>query len=486
MGVLDGLKPAGVFRFFEEISRIPRGSGNEKQISDYLKKFAQDRGLECIQDELNNIIIIKPATEGYGQEAPYILQGHMDMVAVKKPGQEIDLMKDPLRLYIEDGRVRAEGTSLGGDDGIAVAYILALLDAQDICHPRLEMVITTEEETGLRGAHGIDLSMLRGKQLINLDNEEEGVIITSCAGGARVDVEIPLRREQGPAEGDRVLQVKVQGLLGGHSGAEIDRGRGNANCLLGHILMAAAQQAQIRLVKMQGGQADNAIPREAEANVLVPAGEWERTIACIEKEAQNRKEALKDTDPGFCVVCKEADFDGAGICFTADCTKQALSCLTALPNGIVAMSGDVEGLVQTSLNLGIMAVEEETLRLSYAVRSSIDQEKEDLCKRMEETAGQYEAVIQVRSAYPGWAYRRDSLLRDRLSSVYEKMYGHRPKLQAIHAGLECGLLAAKIPGLDCVSIGPDMSDVHTTEESFSIDSVARMWEYLLRVLSERQ
>lgn len=490
MGVLDGLKPAGVFRFFEEISRIPRGSGNEKQVSNYLKKFAEDRGLACIQDELNNIIIVKQATPGYEQEAPYILQGHMDMVTVKTPDCDIDLQKDPLRLCVRDGRVSAEGTSLGGDDGIAVAYILALLDAQEISHPRLEMVVTTEEETGLTGAHGIDLSMLLGRQLINLDNEEEGVIITSCAGGARVDVEMPLQWESIAAKESSVLEISVQGLQGGHSGTEIDKGRGNANCLLGRILMAAAKENAVRLAALQGGQADNAIPREAGAVILVRAGEQEQTLACIEKETDKIKEELKAVDPGFCVVCTENPCSEGrrtktDRCLTTSCTKQALSCLTSLPNGIIAMSRDVDGLVQTSLNLGIMRLGQETLQLSYAVRSSIDQEKEDLCKQMQETAGKTGAAVQVRSAYPGWAYRKESPLRDRLAAVYERMYGCRPQLQAIHAGLECGLLAAKIPGLDCVSIGPDMSDVHTTEESLSIESVGRVWEYLLAVLAEK-
>ncbi|MDE6881803.1 MAG: beta-Ala-His dipeptidase, partial [Lachnospiraceae bacterium] len=467
MGVLDGLKPAGVFRLFEEISRIPRGSGNEKQISDYLKKFAEDRGLTCIQDASHNIIIIKEAAPGYEQEAPYILQGHMDMVTVKKPDCEIDMKKDPLHLCIRDGRVCAEGTSLGGDDGIAVAYILALLDAQDIRHPRLEMVVTTEEETGLTGAKNIDLSMLRGRQLINLDNEEEGVIITSCAGGARVDVQIPLQWET-MAEGTRILEIKVQGLQGGHSGSEIDKGRGNANCLLGRILMAAAKESKVRLAALQGGQADNAIPREAGALFAVTEEEKTQVLDRIGRERDRIKGELQNTDQDFCVLCMEigsdknllqencADnsdnnkfdaektektgelyHDGRQMepkeCLTLACTERALSCLTSLPDGIVAMSDDVEGLVQTSLNLGIMGLDQEMLQLSYAVRSSVDQEKEELCRRMQEIARKTGASVQVRSAYPGWAYRKESPLRDRLSVVYERMYGRKPQLQAIHA-----------------------------------------------------
>ena len=493
MGVLDGLKPESVFHFFEEISQIPRGSGNEKQVSDYLKKFAQDRGLECIQDELYNIVIIKEATPGYEEEEPYILQGHMDMVVVKSPDCDIDMTKDPLRLCIKDGRISADGTSLGGDDGIAVAYIMALLDAHNIRHPRLEMIVTTEEETGLRGAEGIDLSMLRGRQLINLDNEEEGAIITSCAGGARVDVCIPVQWESIPGQGTTLLQVKVKGLLGGHSGSEIDKGRGNANYLLGYVLKEVSKKSAIRLTEMKGGQADNAIPREAGAVIVIRAEDKEAILACVREEESRIKERLRETDQNFYIECTEtAGEPGMSTsskqrrCVAVSSVEQALSCLTGLPNGITAMSNDVEGLVQTSLNLGIMNLEEKELHLTYAVRSSIDREKEELCHQMQEIAGQSGAKAEVRSSYPGWAYRKDSPLRDRLSAVYERMYGRKPELQAIHAGLECGLLAAKIPDLDCVSIGPDMSDVHTTEESISIDSVARVWEYLLAVLAEKK
>lgn len=487
MGVLDGLKPESVFYYFEKISQIPRGSGNEKQISDYLKQFAKDRGLACVQDELHNIIIIKEATPGYEQEEPYILQGHMDMVAVKKPDCDLDLTKDALRLCVKDDRVRAQGTSLGGDDGIAVAYILALLDVQEISHPRLEMVVTTEEETGLTGAHGIDLSMLHGRQLINLDNEEEGVIITSCAGGARVDVVIPVQREQIPEEGMTALQVAVKGLLGGHSGSEIDKGRGNANYLLGRILQEAAKQYDIRLVQMNGGQADNAIPRHADATIMVLKEEKEKVTALIDGAADQIKKELQTADPDFYVEWKEQSDYGREMnqCVLAASTKQVFSCMTSLPNGIVSMSKDVEGLVQTSLNLGVMTMKEEGVHLTYAVRSSIDQEKEELCHSMQQIAGQAGAKITVKSSYPGWAYRKESPLRNKAAAVYERMYGRKPELQAIHAGLECGILAAKIPGLDCISIGPDMSDVHTTEESLSIASTARVWEYLLAVLAEK-
>ena len=497
MGVLEHLEPQSVFHFFEEICRIPHGSGNVRGISDYLKRFASERGLECIQDETLNIIIIKEATTGYEQEEPYILQGHMDMVAVSRPDCDIDMTKDSLRIYVEDGQIRAEGTSLGGDDGIAVAYALALLDAKDISHPRLEVILTVDEETGMEGATAIDLSMLRGKRLINLDQEEEGVIITSCAGGARVDVRIPMRREIVETDNLREITIKVTGLQGGHSGMEINKGRGNANCLLGRILKSLSERLDIRMVAMQGGQADNAIPREAEASILVDINQTDEVLMHVSEEEGAIRQELGEQDPAFKVTHEVSDVQGIICgqatdsyeqtlqmkCLDVASVKQALECLCTLPNGVIAMSRELEGLVQTSLNLGVVTLEEDEMRLSYAVRSSVDADKEKLCRQMTEIAAQWGAKAEVRNAYPGWAYRKDSPLRDIVTEIYEKMYGRKPICEAIHAGLECGILVAKIPGLDCVSIGPDMADVHTPQENLDIASVQRMWEYLLNVLA---
>ncbi len=483
MRVLDGLEPQNVFYYFEEITRIPHGSGNVRQISDYLKKFATDRGLTCIQDDLYNIIIIKEASEGYEKEEPYILQGHMDMVAVKTPECDIDMTKDPLQLYVEDNRIHAKGTSLGGDDGIAIAYVLALLDADDISHPRLEVVLTVDEETGMEGAKGIDLSMLRGRRLINLDQEEEGIIITSCAGGARVDVELPLNREKAEAGTLQFVKLTVKGLQGGHSGIEIDKGRGNANCLLGRILKGLSEQFDVHMASMKGGLADNAIPREAEAVIAIDINKKERVVDLVKEYERAICQELGDKDPDFAAACSEAAWQDD--CYDAVSTVQALDCLCRLPNGIVAMSKELEGLVQTSLNLGVVTMEQDKLMLSYAVRSSVDAEREQLCVQMQEIAKDAGAAAKVRNSYTGWAYRAESPLRDIIVAVYEKMYGKKPVLEAIHAGVECGILAAKIEGLDCVSIGPDMSHVHTAEESIDIASVQRMWKYLLAVLSYR-
>ncbi len=486
MSVLGHLQPQSVFYYFEEITKIPHGSGNVRQISDYLRRFAKERDLQCIQDRLYNIIIVKEAAAGYEDAEPIILQGHMDMVAVSRPDADIDMAQEPLRLRIDGGRIRAEGTSLGGDDGIAVAYILALLDAQDIPHPRLEAVLTVDEETGMQGAKEIDLSMLRGRRLINLDQEEEGVIITSCAGGARVDVCIPLRREEAAADGLAKLDIRIFGLLGGHSGIEIDKGRGNANRLLGRILQGLSERWAARLVTMQGGLADNAIPREAEAVALVDITHAEEAAAYVKAQEDIIRKELGGADPGIAISCAVSEAERPRMaCCDAASSARALACLCALPNGVTAMSRELEGLVETSLNLGIAALKKDELCLTYAVRSSVDAQREALCESMVQTAARAGAAAQIRNPYPGWAYRKASPLRDTVAAVYEEMYGRRPVMEAIHAGVECGILAAKLPGLDCVSIGPDMSDVHTAEESLDIASVQRTWEFLCGILARR-
>lgn len=484
MGALDGLQPEGVFHFFEEISQIPHGSGNVGQISDYLKDFAEKRGLFCIQDSVGNIVMVKEPAAGYEDVPPYILQAHMDMVAVAAPEYQIDMRKEPLRLKREDGMIYAEGTSLGGDDGVGMAYCLALLDAKDLSMPRLEVILTVDEETGMEGAKALDLSMLRGNRMINLDQEEEGIFITSCAGGARVEVEIPLTAEKAEP-GMTKLTLKVCGLLGGHSGIEIDKGRGNANWLLSMFLGGLSLRYDVRLLRMKGGLADNAIPKEAEADILIRETDKEGVMAYLEEEEKNMAQSLnlKETDPGF--TLKKLFHNGAVLedCYTRESTANALACIAQLPNGVIDMSKDVEGLVETSLNLGVLSLHDEKLCLQYAVRSSVDQSKENLCRHMQEIPERRGASVTVKNAYPGWAYRKDSPLREKMVQVFERMYGKKPVLEAIHAGLECGILAGKIADLDCVSIGPDLENVHTAQERMSIASVERVWAFLVEVLT---
>jgi dipeptidase D len=481
MGVLTELEPKNVFRFFEEIAGIPHGSGNVGQISDYLADFAAQRGLFCIQDELKNIIIVKEATPGYEEEPVVILQGHMDMVAVSKPECGIDMKKEGLRLAVRGDEIYAEGTSLGGDDGIAVAYALALLDSDTVSHPRLEVIITVDEEVGMDGARGIDLSMLKGSRMVNLDSEEEGIFLTSCAGGARVKCHMPLAFAQ--REGIAV-EISLGGLQGGHSGGEIHKERGNANCLLGRFLYRLTEKTAVGIAQLAGGLADNAIPREARAVLVVDAQDAFRVLELAgEMEAQIRGE-LSAKDPGVFLKA-EAGARGSYLCVTAQDTARAAAFLCALPNGVQAMSADMPGLVETSLNLGILKCEKEELTAEFAVRSSVESAKYALIDKVCAVAGLAGCTPVVSGDYPGWKYRKDSPLREKMVSLYREMYGTEPKVEAIHAGLECGILGSKIRDLDCVSMGPDMHGIHTTEETLSVSSVRRVWEYLVKLLEKK-
>lgn len=478
MGVLTNLEPQNVFHYFEEIAGIPHGSGNVQQISDYLVRFAEERGLFYIQDEWKNVIIVKEATPGYEEEPPVILQGHMDMVAVKKPDDPIDMRTEGLRLAVCDDVIYAVGTSLGGDDGIAVAYSLALLDSDTIAHPRLEIVLTVDEEVGMDGARGIDLSMLKGNRMINLDSEEEGIFLTSCAGGSRVSCEVPLavERHQGT-----VLELTVGGLQGGHSGAEIHKERGNSNCLLGRVLYRLAESRPVSLREVSGGLADNAIPRETKALLLAREEDCEALSEIAKEVGAELQSELATKDPGVSVSLKTLE-SGSFFGTTPEDTRRAAAFLCALPNGVQAMSADMPGLVETSLNFGILKLDDGVLKADFSVRSSVESAKKAVAEKLASVTALAGGSSKMSGDYPGWKYRKDSPLREKMIALYEKMYGTSPRVEAIHAGLECGILGSKIKDLDCVSIGPQMSDIHTTEETLSISSTRRVWEYLVKLL----
>ena len=475
MEVLSPLQPRAVFHYFEELCAIPHGSGNTKTVSDWCAAFAKARGLEYHQDALNNIIIIKEAAPGYEGAEPVILQGHLDMVCEKEPGCPKDLEREGLNLEADGDFVTARGTTLGGDDGIAVAMALALLDSRDLPHPRLEVVLTVDEEVGMLGAAALDVSPLRGKTLINLDSEEEGVFTVSCAGGNRTECILPVKREPFPGA---VLTVSVGGLTGGHSGTEIHRGRANANVLLGRCLRAVSARTELRLGEAAGGSKDNAIPTESRAQIVVSDEAAARAVLG-ELEADLRREH-RTTDPELFLRTEASSWEGTPMDRTS--TERAVCLLTCLPNGVQAMSGDIPGLVQTSLNLGILTTGAEELRACFSVRSSLGSQKEVLKDRLTCLTQALGGRTQYSGDYPAWEYREESPLRERMVQVFREQYGRAPKVEAIHAGVECGLLAGKIPGLDCVSIGPDLLEIHTPRERMSISSVQRVWAFLLEVL----
>ena len=482
MGVLSELEPKKVFYYFEEITKIPHGSGNVEQISNFLVDFAKEHHLFYIQDAMKNVIMVKEATPGYEKEPVVILQGHMDMVAVQTPDCTMDMKKEGLKVGIDGDSVYAEGTSLGGDDGIAVAYALALLDSEDIKHPRLEVIITVDEEVGMDGAREIDLSMLQGHRMINLDSEEEGIFLTSCAGGARVNCRFPMKKQE--LTGVR-YELEVSGLLGGHSGGEIHKERGNSNCILGRLLWKLSGNMSVGLVSADGGLADNAIPRQTKAVVVVEekdADSLEQQVAALAAELADE---FSTKDPEVKVTAKKLSGPEKAICAAPEELRRVAAFLQATPNGVQAMSADMPGLVQTSLNLGILKADAETLKAEYSVRSSVESEKDNLIGKLAALVELAGGSYVVTGDYPGWKYRVHSPLREKMVKLYAEMYGTEPKVEAIHAGLECGLLGSKIADLDCVSMGPDMKDIHTTEETLSISSTKRVWEYLIKVLETK-
>jgi len=470
-----------VFRFFAEFSKIPHGSGNMNRISDYLVDFAKSRGLTYVQDDAKNVIIIKEATSGYEEEEPLLLQGHMDMVAVKKPECTKDLMKEGIDLCVDGDYLYAKDTSLGGDDGIAVAYMLAILDSDAIAHPRIEAIITVDEEVGLLGAKAIDLSVCKGRRLLNMDSEQEGIFTVSCAGGARIHCTLPVERTQ--TEGVKYA-ISVEGLQGGHSGGEIHKEKGNSNVLSGRILYTCQKAVPVQLVSMAGGLADNAISRETRMEVVVSKTDTEAFEEALKKVTLAIQKELATKDPDVTVVINSKE-EGTFMAVTEADSKKAAYLLLVLPNGVQAMSADIAGLVQTSLNLGILKLEEEKLQLDYSVRSSVGSEKELLLAKVSAIVDSCGGSWEISGEYPAWEYRKDSVLRDKMVSLYEEMYGCKPEVVAIHAGLECGLFADKLKGLDCVSTGPQVWDVHTTEERLSISSAERVWKYILALLAKK-
>ncbi len=472
---LAGIEPASVFAYFEEICAIPHGSRNTKMISDYLVEFAKAQNLRYIQDEANNVILFQEGTCGMEDHPPVILQGHMDMVCEKDASCPIDMATEGLDVTHDGESVFARGTTLGGDDGIALAYAMAILADKTIAHPPLEVIITVDEEIGMLGADVIDLSMLKGKTLINLDSEDEGVFTVSCAGGCRATITLPVERRAvyGPC-----IRLVVDGLQGGHSGAEIHKNLANANKVMGIFMSRIQELMPLCLTSLSGGSKDNAIPRSCQASLVAMGLHLERIndiAAALQAEIREQYDEPEATVQAF-------DVDAlGGNSLSTHSTANVIALLCAAPNGVQAMSQDMPGLVQTSLNLGIAKLGER-FSATFSVRSSVNAEKVELLEQLKKLAQFHEGGYSEMGDYPAWEYKKESSLRDTMVKVYTEMFGSEPQVLAIHAGLECGLLGEKIPGLDCVSIGPQMHDIHTSREKLEIASTERTWKFLLEVL----
>ncbi len=493
MGVLDHLEPGPVFHHFEEITRIPHGSGNVRALSDHLTAFSRARGYETVQDAAYNVIVSLPATPGREDLEPLILQGHLDMVAVREEDAEVDLNRDALKLFIEDDRIGARGTSLGGDDGIAIAYFCALMDDPTIEHPALTLIATTEEETGMDGARAIDPKLLSARYFVNLDSEEEGVLLAGCAGGARVHLTLPMQTQK---RSGSAMSVEVTGLQGGHSGQEIIREHGNANLIIGRILQALVDaDCRFGVCDLRGGVADNAIPAAAQLRLLLPADDADnegRIRSVLTETEQRIRTELGAKDPDFSLQIVGGEETIGTACLTETSARTAAALLSVVPNGVQAMSADMPGLVETSLNLGVMRYDQGTdaegssgepsLQLDFSVRSSRESAGDLLIRRLELLAERFGAASETHSRYPGWTYDPHSRITAHFSSAFQRLYGREPRVEAIHAGVECGLFKEKRPDLDCVSLGPDMENIHSTKERLSISSARRTWEYLLEAL----
>lgn len=478
MAVLSGIKPENVFEYFEKLCSVPHGSGNTKKISDLCVGFAQKLGLRYRQDEVNNLVIWKKGSPGYENAAPIILQGHMDMVCAKEEDCSKDMMVEGLDLETDGENIWARKTSLGGDNCIAVAMILAVLADDELPHPPIEAVFTVDEEIGMDGAFALDCSDLKGRTLLNLDSEEEGVFTVSCAGGVRADCFLPGRAEA--LNGEACYAVTVSGLLGGHSGAEIDKGRASANQLMGRVLYSAMERIPgLRVADISGGRFDNVICARNDAKVAVPrekAAEFEAFIGEFNDILRNE---YAGCDAGVSLSCEKAEYPKA---LSAQATSVMLHVLLALPQGVQAMSMDFPGLVQTSLNLGVIGLEEDGLHFTFSVRSSIASQKAMLQQRVRSIVEYAGGSVSEKGDYPGWQFVKDSGFRELILAAYKDISGKDGIVSATHGGLECGLFVQKIPGLDVVSMGPEISNVHSVREKLSAPSVDRLYQLLCEIL----
>lgn len=478
--ILNNLKPQKVFDFFEEICAIPHGSKNTGAISDYCVEFAKKRNLRCIKDEHNNVIIFKDASKGYENHPVVIIQGHLDMVCEKTPDSDHDFTKEGLSLYVEDGFVRAKDTTLGGDDGIAVAYALAVLDDDSIAHPPIEAVFTVDEEIGMLGADAMDMSPLKGRYLLNIDSEEEGIFLTSCAGGLTAGIKIPVVYTE-VTEDVEECEIEIGGLLGGHSGTEIIRGRANAHKLLGRLMLILNSSVRYGISEIAGGTKDNAIACNVRVKAFVVKEDIEELIEIAEELNRDLLTEYRNCDDGIYIkVTRTGNTTGKMI--DSKSRERLTFVLVNAPNGVVKMSADIEGLVETSLNCGVLNLGSESIQIGFSVRSSVESAKWAVYEQLEYLAEFLGCECEFTGNYPGWQYKPDSRLREIMLEVYEEQYGKKPGVTAIHAGLECGIFADRLPGIDIVSFGPDILDIHTAKERLSIESVERVWEFVLEVL----
>ena len=475
---LDNLKPARVFKYFEEICSIPHGSGDMEKIADYCVEFAKSHSLEYVKDGANNVVIYKNATAGYENAEPVILQGHLDMVCQRTEDRSIDFSTDGLDIFVDGDFVKARGTTLGADNGIAVAMVLAILESDEYRHPRIEAVFTTDEEIGMVGATKLDMSLLSAKKMINIDSEEENAVTVSCAGGSDFKVSLPIRRVK---KSGTEVTVILKGLKGGHSGIEIDKGRVNANMLSSRFLNSLAKVVDFEIISIDGGDKGNAIPNLCK--IILCVDDVKKFVNEAEKEFEAIKNEISERERDFLpiiTVGESAEFD----VFDNELKNDLIFALLCAPNGIIEMSASIKGLVETSLNLGILATDNDEITMLFTLRSNKKSAHTALENKLKGFFAKLPCTIDASGHYPPWEFKENSKLQQLYVDTYKEITGIEPSIEAIHAGLECGIFYSAIDGLDCISIGPDLFDVHTVNEKMSISSTENIFNVLINLLAK--
>ncbi|MDE5977885.1 MAG: aminoacyl-histidine dipeptidase [Turicibacter sp.] len=478
-GILGNLKPQAVFRYFEEMTKIPRESGNEAAISDYLVNFAKEHQLDYVQEPCKNVIITKPATAGYEDAPRVILQGHMDMVCVKEDDLAFNFETDKLPIYVDGDWVRTKGTTLGADNGIAVAISLAILADDTLEHPALTVLVTTEEETGMDGVMALDPANVPGDILINIDSEEEGVALASCAGGVRNSLKLPIEWVHVDEAGFISYEVVISGLKGGHSGIEINKGRANANKLMGRLLHEM-QGLDVWISAIAGGEKMNAISKRATVTVTLAKGQADSFESTIKNFEQLVKAEFETADPDVLVTVTPKET--VTKVFSKETAQNLTYILQLIPYGPQTMSANILGLVESSINPGVVEMNEAEIEVNSAIRSSVSSLKEEINQRIQAIANLTGATMELIADYPEWKFETESKVRDVMKEVYREMFNKELEVSAIHAGLECGFLSQKLNNVDMISIGPDITGAHTPKESLSISSTERVYLFLCEVL----
>ena len=469
--LIKGRKPERFFNYFEEISAIPRGSGNEKGIADYIVDFANKRGLYCYRDEVNNVFVRMPASAGRENEGAVMLQGHTDMVCEKNADVVHDFEKDGIKLVLNGDLLTADGTTLGADNGVAVAMMLAILDGELESHPAIECLFTVSEEVGLDGAKAFDYSVAKAEKMLNLDSEGEGMATVSCAGGVRSD--IVLKADKCDCSGKKAIEISISGLSGGHSGADIHTGKANANKLMGRVLCAILEKSEIAIAEINGGSKDNAIPRECSAVIVLDGAEVEMAKSIVSEQLCQIKKEVNEDDAEIAIEAKL--LGDADKCFSYELSRKVIAFVNSVANGVLAMSNDIKDLVEFSRNLGVIRTSDEGIELILSTRSSTESLLDSSERELALLSGMMGGEIRHHGRYPGWKYEKDSELRVKYIDAARKILGLEPQILAIHAGLECGIIKSHINNMDIISIGPEMRGIHTPDEVLDLASCERFW-----------